>query len=242
MTGAEHLAQTFGHAVVGCVSASIAGGSCGSGAASAGFAAAAGPLLPGADISPERFVSRVIVGGIASRLAGGSFANGATSAAFAYLFNELGSCVDRGYCSKDTFGSPTRSGEVRGADPAGCGGYDCPRGTRPHLAIDYVAEPGEAVLSPIDGKVVRTAFPGKPGLSGLVIEGSTYTAKVFYISPDESLLGKFVMVGQQIGVAQEIRQAYGAPNMINHVHLEMYRSNVRVNPLSLFGRKSPTGK
>ena len=38
MTGAEHLAQTFGHAVVGCVSASIAGGSCGSGAASAAFA------------------------------------------------------------------------------------------------------------------------------------------------------------------------------------------------------------
>ena len=84
-----HIAQTFGHAVVGCVSTSIAGGSCGSGAASAGFAAAAGPLLPGADISPERFVSRVIVGGISSRLAGDNFANGATSAAFAYLFNEL---------------------------------------------------------------------------------------------------------------------------------------------------------
>jgi hypothetical protein len=89
MTGAEHLAQTFGHAVVGCVSASIAGGSCGAGAASAGFAAAAGPLLPGADISPERFFARVIVGGTASRLAGGSFANGATSAAFAYLFNDV---------------------------------------------------------------------------------------------------------------------------------------------------------
>jgi hypothetical protein len=85
-----HIAQTFGHAVVGCVSASIAGGSCGSGAASAGFAAAAGPLLPGADISPERFVSRVIVGGIGSRLAGDKFANGATSAAFAYLFNDVG--------------------------------------------------------------------------------------------------------------------------------------------------------
>ena len=84
-----HIAQTFGHAVVGCVSASIAGGSCGSGAASAGFAAAAGPLLPGADISVARFVSRVIVGGISSRLAGDNFANGATSAAFAYLFNDL---------------------------------------------------------------------------------------------------------------------------------------------------------
>ncbi|MFO0115562.1 MAG: RHS repeat domain-containing protein, partial [Betaproteobacteria bacterium] len=90
MTGAEHLAQTAGHAVVGCFSTSIAGGSCGSGAASAGFAAAAGPLLPGADISPERFFARVIVGGTASRLAGDNFANGATSAAFAYLFNDLG--------------------------------------------------------------------------------------------------------------------------------------------------------
>jgi hypothetical protein len=96
-----HIAQTFGHAVVGCFSTSIAGGSCGSGAASAGFAAAAGPLLPGADISPERFVSRMIVGGIGSRLAGDNFANGATSAAFAYLFNELGSLKDRGYPERD---------------------------------------------------------------------------------------------------------------------------------------------
>jgi hypothetical protein len=89
-----HIAQTAGHAVVGCFSASIAGGSCGSGAASAGFAAAAGPLLPGADISAARFVSRMIVGGIASRLAGGSFANGATSAAFAYLFNDVAGARD----------------------------------------------------------------------------------------------------------------------------------------------------
>jgi hypothetical protein len=56
----------------------------------------AGPLLPGADISPERFVSRMIVGGIASRLAGDKFANGATSAAFAYLFNDLGAEMHNG--------------------------------------------------------------------------------------------------------------------------------------------------
>jgi hypothetical protein len=68
---------------------------------SAGFAAAAGPLLPGADISPERFVSRMIVGGIGSRLAGYNFANGATSAAFAYLFNDVGSLKDRRYISNE---------------------------------------------------------------------------------------------------------------------------------------------
>jgi hypothetical protein len=90
--------------VVGCVSASIAGGSCGSGAASAGFAAAAGPLLPGADISPERFVSRVIVGGIGSRLAGDKFANGATSAAFAYLFNDVGGKMMEGRAAHAAIG------------------------------------------------------------------------------------------------------------------------------------------
>ncbi|MFN8753953.1 MAG: RHS repeat domain-containing protein, partial [Burkholderiales bacterium] len=90
MTGAEHLAQTLGHAAVGCAQSSVAGGSCGQGALSAGFAAAAGPMLPGAEISAARFVSRMIVGGVASRLGGGSFESGATSAAFAYLFNELG--------------------------------------------------------------------------------------------------------------------------------------------------------
>ncbi|MFN7221108.1 MAG: RHS repeat domain-containing protein, partial [Burkholderiales bacterium] len=90
MTGAEHLAQTLGHAAVGCAQSSVAGGSCGQGALSAGFAAAAGPMLPGAEISAARFVSRMIVGGVASRLGGGSFESGATSAAFAYLFNDVG--------------------------------------------------------------------------------------------------------------------------------------------------------
>ncbi len=84
-----HIMQTIGHAAVGCAQSSVMGGSCGSGAAGSGFAAAAGPLLPGADISPERFFARVIVGGTASKLSGGSFSNGGFTAAFAYLFNDV---------------------------------------------------------------------------------------------------------------------------------------------------------
>lgn len=55
---------------------------------SAGFAAA-GPNLPGADISATRFIAQVAVGAVAGKLGGGSYENGAMSAAFGYLFNHL---------------------------------------------------------------------------------------------------------------------------------------------------------
>jgi len=84
-----HLAQTAGHAVVGCAQAAAAGGSCGRGALSAGFAAYAGPLLPGEPRSVARLVATVVAGGTASTLGGGKFANGAVTAAFGYLFNSL---------------------------------------------------------------------------------------------------------------------------------------------------------
>ena len=87
--------------------------------------------------------------------------------------------------------------------------------------------------------MVRRAAPGTPGLSGVYIEGSSYSAKIFYMAVDETLFGKFVKVGDVIGTAQEIRAAYGAPNMTNHIHLEIYRGNERINPLSITTVKSP---
>lgn len=85
------IGRAAAHAVVGCAQSAAAGGSCQSGAASAGFAQLAGPPLAEAmgGGSAAQFASRVIVGGTASKLAGGSFQNGAVTAAFAYLFNYL---------------------------------------------------------------------------------------------------------------------------------------------------------
>jgi hypothetical protein len=74
---------------VGCVTSAAAGGSCGAGAASAGFAEAAGAFLP---LPRDRYggtIARGIIGGIASALGGGKFANGAVTAAFGYLYNHL---------------------------------------------------------------------------------------------------------------------------------------------------------
>ena len=92
----EHGVPTFGsqayavnvagHALVGCASSAASGGSCESGALSAGVSAAAGPFIN----TPDRVASLVrnsIVGGLASVAGGGKFANGAVTGAFGYLFN-----------------------------------------------------------------------------------------------------------------------------------------------------------
>ncbi len=89
MSATQRLGQIAGHALVGCAQGAAAGGSCKSGAMSAGFAAAAGPFLPGKDISVERFAAVVSVGALASKFGGGSYENGAMTAAFGYLFNQL---------------------------------------------------------------------------------------------------------------------------------------------------------
>ena len=88
--GIESAAGAFaftvaGHSAVGCASATASGGSCVSGALSAGFAAFAGPLIP----SEAALVGRAVIGGTASVIGGGKFQNGAVTAAFGYLFNEM---------------------------------------------------------------------------------------------------------------------------------------------------------
>ena len=83
------------HAGAGCLSASAAGGSCGSGALSAGLAQYAGSNIH-VDGMVGNVVARSIIGGTASVLGGGKFANGAMTGAFGYLFNcgaHPGSCM-----------------------------------------------------------------------------------------------------------------------------------------------------
>lgn len=87
--------NTVGHAAVGCASARLSGGSCGSGAA-AGFVSAAWSNYGGGDVSghsvsaiAENTVVHATVGGVASVAGGGSFWRGAASGAFDYLFNTV---------------------------------------------------------------------------------------------------------------------------------------------------------
>jgi RHS repeat-associated protein len=84
-----HLTRIAAHAAVGCAMAGVQGGSCGAGAASAGFAAFAGPLVHEYGFSAG-LVTSIVSGGIGAQVAGGSFGNGAFTGAFGYLLNSAG--------------------------------------------------------------------------------------------------------------------------------------------------------
>jgi hypothetical protein len=76
------------HALVGCGASVASGGTCGSGALSAGITAAAGPFINGPD-HVVSLIENAALGGVASVAGGGKFANGAVTGAFGYLFNDL---------------------------------------------------------------------------------------------------------------------------------------------------------
>lgn len=83
------IENTVAHAAVGCGSAVADGGSCGAGALSGGFsAAAANANFIQASWGPVGgAMASAVIGGTASMLGGGKFQNGAMTGAFGYLFN-----------------------------------------------------------------------------------------------------------------------------------------------------------
>ncbi|MCK1383311.1 RHS repeat-associated core domain-containing protein [Bradyrhizobium sp. 21] len=82
----EYAFNVAGHAAVGCGSSVASGGSCQSGALSAGVTAAARPTINKLD-GAAALTANTVLGGVASVAGGGKFANGAVTGAFGYLFN-----------------------------------------------------------------------------------------------------------------------------------------------------------
>jgi len=101
----------------------------------------------------------------------------------------------------------------------GSGKFGAPRGWRTHEGQDNECVPGQDVLAPITGKLVRVVYPyGKDSpYRGVLIQAPHVMVKVMYIEPDTSLVGKRVEEGQVIGKAQDISQKYGG-GMKPHVH------------------------
>jgi hypothetical protein len=94
----EHVLNIAGHAAVGCGSAVASGGDCGSGALSGAVGSLTSHLPFAQNLTREgKLIFVSVSGGLASVAGGGKFGNGAVTAAFGYLFNELGSNIERGY-------------------------------------------------------------------------------------------------------------------------------------------------
>ena len=106
------------------------------------------------------------------------------------------------------------------SDAMGSGHYGALRGARTHRGTDYICYPGEPVYSPISGLVVRESRPYTDTYSGLLIRNSQIELKIFYFSPDLSLVGSYVKEGDAIGVAQDISQKYGDA-MTPHIHVQV---------------------
>lgn len=106
-------------------------------------------------------------------------------------------------------------------DSEGNGDYQAPRGSRKHVGRDYLATPGQSVVSPISGTVVRFPFPydDTREYMGIIIQGEKIAVRLYYVSPSKNI-GDKVAAGDVIGTAQDVRKRYG-DLMQPHVHFEI---------------------
>lgn len=115
--------------------------------------------------------------------------------------------------------SPTGKG-VRISDSWGWGHYGAPRGKARHKGMDFICVPGQDVVAPRNGKIIRIARPyATRDYSGLLIECPGMTIKLFYLSPDIGLIGEQVKQYQVIGTAQDIGRKYAG--MTPHIHMQL---------------------
>lgn len=86
------------------------------------------------------------------------------------------------------------------------------------------------MVAPSSGVVTRpvgAVYGNSPDFNGVVMVTNTgETVKMFYVSPDSTLLGQSVDVGQPIGLAQDLTVRYPgtatSAAIPNHVHVEIY--------------------
>ena len=114
--------------------------------------------------------------------------------------------------------NPTGKG-IR-SDSAGDGHWQAMRGGRRHKGVDFLCDPGQDVLAPIKGFILRTAHPYGDDLSwkGIVIQGDWCRIKMYYLDPFVRI-GRQVVQGESIGKAQNISLRY-SEGMRPHIHLE----------------------
>ena len=121
--------------------------------------------------------------------------------------------------------SPTGHG-IRSFDRWGQGRYGASRdgGSRIHKGSDFICIPGQSIVSPINGVVVRERIPYSDYVNGILFRGlqiknSNCMITMFYFEPLREVLKMGISKGQKIGTAQDISIKY--PGMIPHIHLQI---------------------
>lgn len=131
---------------------------------------------------------------------------------------------------------PAGSYEIR-SDPAGDGRYRAPRGDRLHQGLDTLADPGDSARAPMTGVLVRSGlcYQDDDRFSLAVIECEPWESRVLYVAPFARLIGRRVLMGQIIGMVQDVtkRKDYAAQGMNPHVHTEVRHHGELLDPTPL---------
>jgi len=138
-------------------------------------------------------------------------------------------CID---CNRKILSMISPTGQrVRESDKWGSGRYRASRGKKVHHGCDYICEPGQEVVSPINGLIVRLKIPYSETVSGVFFSGVLIQAKncvitLFYFEPYKDLIKGKVSLGQPIGIAQDISLKY--PGITPHIHLQIDSINPEI--------------
>ena len=108
-------------------------------------------------------------------------------------------------------------------DPAGRGHFGAARGSRLHKGLDLIAQPGERVYSPVDGRFIRRGkvYATAPHFDLVELHGEGYAARLLYVEAVPWLEGgDEVRRGELIGYAQNVSERWRG-GMLPHVHVEL---------------------
>lgn len=125
----------------------------------------------------------------------------------------------------------------RGTDQWGSGAFRASRGNRVHKGIDYIASPGFAIDTPIDGVVTKFGYPYADDLKFRYVQITDQSGlkhRFFYVSPTIQI-GSKVERGDKVGEAQDIAGKYSKPSkmMKPHVHYEIMIGSRYIDPEGL---------
>jgi LysM repeat protein len=132
--------------------------------------------------------------------------------------------------------NPTGKG-IR-SDSGGSGEFHASRhrknGPGLHKGLDILSTPGQAVKAPISGTLQISNPQNVHSGFKIVSDDGKTVVKVFYAKYDPALVGKRVVAGDSVAIAQDLQMSGKYPaNVQDHVHVEVWKNGVQVNPKQL---------